>query len=56
MIHWYNHERLHSYLRPSDDYRGAPQALHEARRKKLAAARHRRRERNLKVGQPTLPI
>lgn len=51
IIHWYNHERLHSslgYLRPSDYYRGVPQALHEARRKKLAAARHRRRERNAK--------
>ena len=59
IIHWYNHERLHSslgYLRPIDYYRGDPQALHEARRRKLAAARHRRRERNLELRQPTLPI
>ena len=59
IIHWYNHERLHSslgYLRPVDYYRGDPQTLHEARRKKLAAARHRRREKNLELRQPTLPI
>jgi transposase InsO family protein len=59
IIDWYNHERLHSslgYLRPVDYYRGNPQSLHEARRQKLAAARHRRRERNLNLRQPTLPI
>lgn len=59
IITWYNHERLHSslgYLRPIDYYRGDPQSLHEARRKKLAAARHRRREKNLELRQPTLPI
>jgi hypothetical protein len=28
--------------------------LHEARRRKMAEARHRRRERNLKLRQPTL--
>jgi len=47
------------YLRPIDyyrDYRGEPKSLHEARRKELAAARHRRREKNLKLRQPTLPI
>ena len=32
------------------------QSLHEARRKKLAAARHRRREKNLELRQPTLPL
>ena len=50
IITWYNHERLHSslgYLRPSDYYRGDPKSLHEARRQKLAAARHQRREKNL---------
>jgi putative transposase len=59
IIAWYNEERLHSslgYLRPVDYYRGDPPALHEARRKKLVAARHRRREKNLELRQPTLPI
>jgi transposase InsO family protein len=59
IIGWYNHERLHSslgYLRPIDYYRGDPKSLHEARRKKLAVARHRRREKNLELRQPTLPI
>jgi transposase InsO family protein len=59
IVHWYNHERLHSslgYLRPIDYYRGQPAVLHEARRQKLAAARHRRRERNLKLRQPTLSL
>lgn len=59
IINWYNHERLHSslgYLRPVDYYRGDPESLHEARRKKLAVARHRRREKNLELRQPTLPI
>jgi putative transposase len=59
IIAWYNHERLHSslgFLRPVDYYRGQPEQLHEARRKKLAAARHRRREKNLQLRQPTLPL
>jgi putative transposase len=58
IIDWYNSERLHSslgFLRPIDYYRGQPELLHEARRTKLAAARHRRREKNLKLRQPTLP-
>ena len=59
VIRWYNYERLHSalgYLRPIDYYRGNPAKLHEQRRRKLAAARHRRRERNLCLRQPTLPL
>ena len=59
IVKWYNGERLHSalgYLRPMDDYRGTPEALHAARRYKLAEARHRRREKNLKLRQPTLPL
>jgi putative transposase len=59
IVRWYNTERLHSslgYLRPLDYYRGDPKSLHEARRRKLTAARHHRRERNLKLRQPTLPL
>lgn len=59
IIDWYNRERLHSalgYLRPMEYYRGTPSELHEARRRKLAQARHRRRETNLKLRQPTLPL
>jgi putative transposase len=59
IIDWYNRERLHralGYLRPIDYYRGNPQALDEERRHKLKAARHARREKNLKLRQPTLPL
>jgi transposase InsO family protein len=59
IVRWYNTERLHSslgYLRPIDYYRSDPKSLHEARRKKLAAARHQRRKRNLQLRQPTLPL
>jgi hypothetical protein len=45
-----------STLRPMGYYRGGPAALHEARRRKMAEARHRRRGKNLKLRQPTLPI
>jgi transposase InsO family protein len=50
--HWvqfYNHRRLHSalnYLRPVDYLCGDPEALLAERRRKLAAARARRRQRN----------
>ncbi len=59
IVKWYNEDRLHSalgYLRPIDYYRGDPAALHEQRRRKMAEARHRRRENNLKLRQPTLPL
>ena len=52
VIHRYNHERLHralGYLRPVDDYRGDPVALVEVRRRKLAVARHQRKEANLRL-------
>src|SRR5574340_1139557 len=59
LIRWYNEERLHSalgFLRPVDYYRGKPAELYAVRRQKLAEARHRRRERNLQLRQPTLPF
>jgi putative transposase len=57
MVTWYNHERLHralGYLKPIDYYRGKPAELHEARREKLAEARHHRRETNLALRQRML--
>ena len=56
LVRWYNEERLHSalhYLRPIDYYRGEPDRLLEERRRKLAVARHHRRERNLGLRQST---
>ncbi len=58
-IRWYNEQRLHSalgFLRPVDYYRGKPEELYAQRRQKLVAARHRRREKNLRLRQPTLPL
>lgn len=37
-------------------YRGNPESLHVERRQKLADARHRRKEKNLRLRQPTLPL
>jgi len=54
---WYNEERLHSalyFLRPVDYYRGKPAPMLEERRRKLAEARHRRKERNLEIRQQTM--
>jgi putative transposase len=59
LIRWYNEQRLHSalgFLRPVDYYRGNPEQMYVVRRQKLAEARHRRRERNLQLRQPTLPF
>jgi putative transposase len=59
LIRWYNQERLHSalgFLRPVDYYRGEPKQMYAARRQKLAEARHRRREKDLQLRQPTLPL
>ena len=58
LVRWYNEERLHSalgYLPPEVVYRGQPEARKEERRRKLAQARHRRREENLGLEQGTLP-
>ena len=59
IVRWYGDERLHSalhFLRPVDYYRGDPERLLEERRRKLAEARHRRKERNLQIRQQTLPF
>jgi putative transposase len=59
IIRWYNEERLHSalgFLRPVDYYRGHPEEKYAMRRRKLTEARHRRREKNLQLRQPTLPL
>jgi transposase InsO family protein len=59
LVKWYNEERLHSalgYLPPVVVYRGNPEERKEERRRKLAQARHRRREKNLGLQQGTLPF
>jgi putative transposase len=59
LVRWYNEKRLHSalgYLPPVVVYRGNPEERKAERRRKLAQARHRRRERNLGLQQGTLPF
>jgi putative transposase len=59
VVRWYNEERLHSalgYLPPVVYYRGDPKACQEARRRKMAEARHRRKEKNLELKQRTIPF
>jgi putative transposase len=59
LVRWYNTERLHSalgYLPPEVVYRGNPEERKAARRRKLAQARHRRKEKNLGLQQGTLPL
>lgn len=58
LVRWYNEERLHralGYLRPRDYYRGKPEELQRERQRKLAEARQRRKEANLKLRQSKLP-
>lgn len=59
IVRWYNEERLPSalgYLTPVVYYRGDPKACQEERRRKMAEARHRRKEKNLELKQRTIPF
>lgn len=58
IIEAYNHVRLHSalsFLRPTDYYRGNPEALLAERRRKLQAARELRKQENIKLRQRLIP-
>ena len=57
LVHWYNECRYHSslsYLPPVVYYRGDPEPILKARQEKIALARHRRKEMNIKRRQQTL--
>jgi transposase InsO family protein len=59
VVRRYNEQRLHSalgFLTPADYYRGNPSERYAARRTKLAQARQQRKEKNLEVQQPMLPL
>jgi transposase InsO family protein len=59
LIEHYNTTRLHSSLdfqTPATWYRGNPRVVTLTRRRKLAQARHRRRQINLGIRQRTLPF
>jgi len=56
-VRYYNHERLHSalnYLHPVDYYKGNPEALMAARKKKLTKAIARRKEINKRSQPPKI--
>jgi len=58
VISHYNNERLHGsleYQTPQTWYRGDPAAVRGERQKKMAMARHRRKQMNLGIRQPTFP-